>query len=207
MTDAKNGDSFKTILIPSPGILFKDRKSKFYGYAFPLTSESEIVPFLESLRKKHRNASHVCYAWRLGADEQSYRANDDGEPTHSAGMPIYGQILSFDITGVLVAVVRIYGGNKLGVGGLVNAYRTAARMALEASNIVVKPHFTSYTIDCSYEALNKVLKILSRLDIRIVSQDIQLRCQILVEVRKREEARFSELLGRILDVSMTSKDA
>ena len=111
-------DTYRTITKPSEEVLFKDKNSKFFGYAFPVKNEEEIKEHLEDLRKKHHAARHWCYAWQLGKEEYRYRANDDGEPSNSAGMPIYGQIQSFDVTNVLIVVVRYFGGVKLGVGGL-----------------------------------------------------------------------------------------
>ena len=120
-------DTYKTIEIPSKETLFKDRNSKFYGYAFPVANEDAVKSYLELLRKKHHTARHFCYAWQLGIESIRYRANDDGEPSNSAGMPIYGQIQSFEVTNILVVSVRYFGGIKLGVGGLINAYRSSAR--------------------------------------------------------------------------------
>ena len=129
-------DTFKTILKPSEAVLYKDKKSKFFGYIFPLQNESEVKPIIEVLKKKHHTANHACYAWQLGTEKITYRANDDGEPNNSAGMPIYGQIQAFDVTNVLVVVVRIFGGTKLGVGGLIQAYKTSAQLTIESANII-----------------------------------------------------------------------
>lgn len=126
----KASDTYKTIAQPSEEILIKEKKSKFYGYAFPIRHEEEVKNIIENLRTKHPSANHVCYAWQIGAENPTYRANDDGEPNNTAGMPIYGQIQSFDLTNVLVAVARIFGGTKLGVGGLISAYREAAKPGL-----------------------------------------------------------------------------
>ena len=131
-------DIYKTITKPSKETLFKDKNSKFYGYAFPVNNEENIKSSLEFLRKKHYGARHFCYSWQLGVESVRYRANDDGEPTNSAGMPIYGQIQSFELTNILVVSVRYFGGTKLGVGGLINAYRSSARLALESSIIEEK---------------------------------------------------------------------
>ncbi len=131
-------DTYKTLAKPSEEILFKEKNSKFYGYAFPVTNEDEIKNHLETLRKQHHGAVHFCYAFQIGTNKIQYRANDDGEPSNSAGMPIYGQIQSFGLTNVLVVIVRFFGGVKLGVGGLISAYRTAAQMALEESEIIEK---------------------------------------------------------------------
>ena len=123
-------DSYLTIAAASLPVLFKEKNSKFFGYAFPVTSEDEIKFHLEKLRKQHFGAGHFCYAFQLGTDTISFRANDDGEPSNTAGMPIYGQIQSFGLTNVIVVVVRFFGGVKLGVGGLISAYKTAAQMAI-----------------------------------------------------------------------------
>ena len=118
--------------------IFKDRNSKFLGFAFPVNNEEQVKQHLEDLKKEHYAARHWCYAYQIGIENIHYRANDDGEPNNSAGMPIYGQIQSFEVTNILIIVVRYYGGVKLGVGGLINAYRTGAQLALEASKIIEK---------------------------------------------------------------------
>ena len=127
-------DTYKTIDKPFKGELFKDRGSKFYGYAYPITSEDEVKPIIEKLKKEHHTARHWCYAWQLGTTKIRYSANDDGEPSNSAGPPIYGQIQAFDVTNILVVVVRYFGGTKLGVGGLMNANKTGSKLVLEARN-------------------------------------------------------------------------
>tara|TARA_R110002074_G_scaffold193447_1_gene359291 strand:- start:347 stop:733 length:387 start_codon:yes stop_codon:yes gene_type:complete len=124
-------DRYKTILKPSEETLFKDRNSKFFGYAFPVLDEDDVKDCLEELKKKHHTARHFCYAYQIGIEDIKYRANDDGEPNNSAGMPIYGQIQSFDVTNILIVSVRYFGGTKLGVGGLINAYKTSAQLTLE----------------------------------------------------------------------------
>ncbi len=193
------GDTYKTIEKPSPEIIFKDRKSKFFGCVFPIYSENEVKPIVERLKKQYPTANHVCYAWQLGVTSKSYRANDDGEPNNSAGMPIYGQIQSFDVTNVLVTVVRIFGGTKLGVGGLIQAYRTAAQMALEASDIVEKLQETRFTLIFGYPTMNKVMRTIKQNDISIVSQKMELDCQLEIAVRlsRTEEVQriFTELQG------------
>ena len=137
MSDLEN-DTYKTLALPSEEVLYKEKNSKFFGYAFPVTTEEEVKEILEKLRKDHFSARHWCYAYQIGIEKIQYRANDDGEPNNSAGMPIYGQILSFDVTNVLIVVVRYYGGIKLGVGGLITAYKTVAQMTLEQSEIIEK---------------------------------------------------------------------
>ena len=135
-------DQYYTICKPSAEILLKEKKSKFFGYAYPIVTEEDVKPRLEKIKKKHPSANHLCYAWQLGIDPVSYRAYDDGEPTNTAGMPIYGQILSFGVTNVQVIVARIFGGTKLGTGGLIAAYRQAAKLSLEGTKkIKQKPYF------------------------------------------------------------------
>jgi len=131
-------DTYKTIENVVENILYKEKNSKFIGYAFPITSENEVKAHIENLKSIHFSARHWCYAYQVGTETFKFRANDDGEPSNSAGMPIYGQIQSFEITNVLIVVVRYFGGVKLGVGGLISAYKTTAQLTLEEANIVEK---------------------------------------------------------------------
>jgi len=180
----EKSDIYKTLAKPTNEILFKEKKSKFFGYAFPITSEDDVKHIIEGLRKKHHTANHVCYAWQLGVSTISYRANDDGEPNNSAGMPIYGQIQSFGVTNVLVAVARIFGGTKLGVGGLISAYRIAAQMALEESNIVEKTIKAYIEITFGYPEMDKVMRIIKQNQLVIVSQQLEIDCNITVSTVK-----------------------
>ena len=153
-------DSYKTITKPSDEVLFKDKNSKFFGYAFPVTTEDEVKIHLENLKKQHHQARHWCYAYQLGTETITYRANDDGEPNNSAGMPIYGQIQSFEVTNILLVVVRYFGGVKLGVGGLINAYKTGAQFALEASHIIIRTINIDFLITFDYKNMNKVMRVI-----------------------------------------------
>ncbi len=179
-------DTYKTIGKASEGILFKEKKSKFYGYAFPIQTEEEVKPLIEELKRKHHTANHVCYAWQLGVENLSYRANDDGEPNNSAGMPIYGQIQSFGVTNVLIAVARVFGGVKLGLGGLISAYRTGAQMALETSDIIEKVITEQFQLSFSYAEIDKVMRIIKQKQLKIVSQQLEMDCQLKISVRKNE---------------------
>ena len=138
-------DTYKTIDQPTEGILFKEKNSKFFGYAFPVSTTDEIKIHIDQLKKQHFGAVHFCYAYQIGSEKIEFRVNDDGEPSNSAGIPIYGQIQSFGVTNVLLVVVRIFGGIKLGVGGLISAYKTTAQLVLEEAEIVEK------TIDISFK--------------------------------------------------------
>lgn len=194
-------DSYKTLSEPSPEILLKDRKSKFYGQVFPISDESEVKPIIESIQKRHHTAGHVCYAWQLGVKQPTYRANDDGEPNNSAGMPIYGQIQSFEVTNVLVTVARIFGGTKLGVGGLIQAYRTAAQMALEASTIIEKLVEVQFSLQFDYPQMDKVMRIIKQRGINIVSQKMELRCELGISIRESE----AEATVKVFDVMLNVK--
>lgn len=185
-------DTYKTITAASREALFKDKNSKFFGYAFPVTSEDEAKEHLEHLKKKHHSARHWCYAWQVGKEDFQYRANDDGEPSNSAGMPIYGQIQSFGLTNVLVVVVRYFGGVKLGVGGLINAYKTAAQMALETSNIVERTIDFKYQIAFDYPEMNKVMRVIKENNLKVLDQDLALDCKVYISVRKKEAAQIFE---------------
>ncbi|MEX0363565.1 MAG: YigZ family protein, partial [Allomuricauda sp.] len=167
-------DSYRTLENPTPEILYKDRKSKFFGYAFPISTEEEVKPIVEALRKKYPTANHVCYAWQLGTSQVAYRANDDGEPNNSAGMPIYGQIQSFGVTNVLVAIVRIFGGTKLGVGGLIQAYRTAAQMTLENATIIEKIVKQHFQLRFDYPQMDVVMRTIKQRNLEIISQKMEM---------------------------------
>ena len=186
----KKEDVYKTVTQPSPEILYKDRKSKFYAAVYPIASEEDVKPIVEELRKKHHTANHVCYAWQLGVDHPNYRANDDGEPNNSAGMPIYGQIQSFDVTNVLITVTRIFGGTKLGVGGLIQAYKTAAQMALESAQIVKRTVKVQLRLQFGYPVMDLVMRTIKQKDLDIVSQKMELDCELTVSVRLSESVEM-----------------
>jgi len=195
-------DTYKTITKPSKEALFKDRGSKFYGYAFPVTSEEQIKEHIDALKKKHHTARHWCYAWQLGKTYDSYRANDDGEPTNSAGMPIYGQLQSFDVTNVLVVVVRYFGGTKLGVGGLMQAYKTGAQLALEQSKIVTRTIDEDFLITFKYPEMNTVMRILKDEKIEISEQLMELDCKFKIAVRKKDVNRIFKLFENTYKVNI-----
>ncbi len=199
-------DSYKTLAFPSEEILYKEKNSKFFGYAFPLASESEIKSLIEPLRKKYYNAVHFCYAFQLGTETFTFRANDDGEPSNSAGMPIYGQIQSFGLTNVLVVVVRFFGGTKLGVGGLISAYRTAAQMALEASEIVEKTIDIHYLISFDYKNMNKVMRVIKEKNLEIVAQNMAENCEIEIATRKKNADLVFGIFASMFEIAITKKE-
>lgn len=191
--DTTDKHTYKTVERSSTEILFKEQNSKFYGYVFPLLDPEAVKGIIEGLRKKYPTANHACYAWRRGIDEISYRVYDDGEPNNSAGMPIYGQILSFDVTNVLVVVVRIFGGTKLGVGGLMSAYKTAAQMALDHCEIVQKTEQSKLLVSCKYDELGKVMRIVKQHKLEIISQNMELDCSLVLGVPKKQEDNIGPL--------------
>jgi len=195
-------DIYKTIEKASPEILFKEKNSKFYGYAFPVSSEEAIKEHIEHLKKEHFSARHWCYAYQIGTEKIQYRANDDGEPNNSAGMPIYGQIQSFEVTNVLVVVVRYFGGVKLGVGGLISAYKTAAQMALEESAIIEKTIDKHFAIAFSYANMNKVMRIIKEKNLVIVSQKMEIDCEIIIATRKKNVQNLLDTFENLYEVQL-----
>jgi len=195
-------DTYKTITKPSKEVLFKDRGSKFFGYAFPVIAEDEIKLHLDQLKKDHYNARHWCYAWQLGKEYENYRANDDGEPSNSAGMPIYGQLQSFDVTNILIVVVRYFGGTKLGIGGLIQAYKTSAKLALDSSNIVEKTIDELLKLNFEYAEMNIVMRIVKDESLKITKQKMELDCEFILSIRKKEASRIFELFNSTYKVSV-----
>ena len=154
---------FSTIKKPVENILLKEKGSKFIGFAFPINSETDLKKNLEKIREEHPKATHHCYAFRLGLNGEYYRANDDGEPSGSAGLPIYNQLLAHEITNVLVVVIRYYGGTKLGVSGLVKAYKESAKLALEESEIITKELESEVSIQFNFNQQNLIFTLLNNL--------------------------------------------
>jgi uncharacterized YigZ family protein len=176
-------DTYLTILEPSIG-LFKEKGSKFLSFAFPVGSEDEIKMKLSELRKLHPSARHHCYAFRLGADKQAYRANDDGEPSNTAGKPILGQIQSKDLTNILIVVVRYFGGTLLGVSGLIQAYKLSAADAIRNAKIIEKTVNDIYELQFDYLQMNDVMKIIKDENLEMLSQNFELACTLSFSVRK-----------------------
>lgn len=199
-------DTYKTLTTPSEEVLFKEKNSKFFGYAFPVSDETEIKDILEQIKKQHYSARHWCYAYQIGIKTKIYRANDDGEPNNSAGMPIFGQIQSFDLTNVLVIVVRYFGGVKLGVGGLVTAYKTTAQMALEVADIVEKTIDVHFLIRFDYKNMNKVMRVIKEKNINVVNQTLELDCLIEISSRLTQKEEIFNAFNQIFEVSIKEKE-
>ncbi|MDT0295560.1 IMPACT family protein [Mesonia ostreae] len=195
-------DVYKTIHQPGEEVLFKDKGSKFFGYAFHVKTEDEVKAHIEDLKTKHHQARHWCYAWQLGKNYEHYRANDDGEPSNSAGMPIYGQLQSFEVTNILIVVVRYFGGTKLGVGGLINAYKTTAQMALEASKIRTKTINVEYELTFDYPNMNKVMRVIKEKNLHVKNQVLELDCKIYLLIREKEAESIFEKFDSIYGIKI-----
>jgi uncharacterized YigZ family protein len=195
-------DTYNTIIKPSNEVLFKDKNSKFFGYAFPVKDKDDISTYLDGLKKQHHAARHRCYAYQIGTETFKFRANDDGEPNNSAGQPIYGQIQSYELTNVLIVVLRYFGGVKLGVGGLINAYKTTAKMALKASKIIEKTINKEFLISFDYKNMNKVMRIIKEKNLKIVNQNLELSCEIQISVRKKDALTIFEIFSQLFEIKI-----
>lgn len=194
-------DYFLTISAESES-LYKEKGSKFIGYAIPVTDEEEIKAHLERLAGLHHQSRHVCYAYRLGADLEMYRINDDGEPSGSAGQPIFGQIRSFELTNVLVAVVRYFGGTKLGVGGLIHAYKTAAYYALERAQIIKEYIPVVFTAKFEYARMGDVMSTVEKYNWNVVETDFQLSCKLTFSCKISEQKQVMQAFEPLHDVEL-----
>ena len=199
-------DTYKTLATPSEEVLFKEKNSKFFGLAFPVANEEEVKNILTEIKKVHFSARHWCYAYQIGTEKIQYRANDDGEPNNSAGMPIYGQIQSFEVTNVLVVVVRYFGGVKLGVGGLISAYKTAAQMALENATIIEKTIDKHFLIHFDYKNMNKVMRIIKEKNLDIVNQKMELSCEIEIKTRKKNADTIADIFENLFEITIQEKE-
>jgi len=187
-------DTYFTLAEPAPMALFKDKNSKFLGFAFPINTDAEIKGILDSLRKAHPGAVHVCWAAQWGTQPISQRANDDGEPAHTAGTPLLGQLISYNLTQTLLAVVRYYGGIKLGVPGLINAYKTAGKEVLNGAQIIEKQLETNFEILSDYQNMSKALRFIKEKNLRIIEQQLQEECRWVVAVRNSRTAEIESAL-------------
>jgi len=174
-------DNYLTLKAPSEA-LYKVKGSKFYGYAFPMNAEEELKVVLDRLKTQHHAARHHCYGYRINPAFEYTRANDDGEPSNAAGMPILNQILSENLYNVGVVVVRYFGGTKLGVPGMINAYKTGAKWAIEEGQIIEKTLSIPITIQCSYQHLNEVMRVIKREALTLSSQKMEIECSLVLDV-------------------------
>lgn len=194
-------DTYHTIAKPGTGY-FKDRGSKFFSFAYPLATEDQVKEILTALKKEHHSARHHCYAWRLGTEEILYRANDDGEPSSTAGKPILGQLQSFDVTNVLLVVVRYFGGTLLGASGLINAYKNAAADALKNAEILTKTVERTFRLNFTYSQINEVMQIVKQENLNVVNTKFEEKCELQFSVRKLEAEKVKEIFGNFYGVEI-----
>ena len=179
-------DKYKEVKNHSTGI-YKEKSSKFIAYSYPVYSEDQVKEKLEEVRKLEYSARHYCYAYILNPDKSSQRANDDGEPSSTAGKPILGQILSNDLTNILIVVVRYFGGVKLGITGLIRSYKTAAADAIANSTLITKTIKEQYEVSFKYPQMNDVMRLIKEFDLEVVNTDFQIDCKLIFAVPKSKE--------------------
>lgn len=189
-------DTYRTIEAASQGS-YREKASRFLSFAIPAATEQSVRESLEGLRKKYHDANHYCYAYCLGADRSAFRMNDDGEPSGSAGKPIFGQIQSKELTNILVVVVRYFGGTKLGIPGLIRAYRTAAREAIENAQVLEKTVNEQYEIRFPYPSMNEVMRVLKEEGASVLEMQSDEQCTISFFVRKNAGLRVGERMKKI----------
>ncbi|OFY90150.1 MAG: YigZ family protein [Bacteroidetes bacterium RIFCSPLOWO2_12_FULL_31_6] len=194
-------DVYKTILNQTEGI-YKEKGSKFIAIAFPIFSEEEFKEQLKEIKKKYHDARHHCYAYKLGITENEYRTNDDGEPSNSAGAPIFGQIQSFELTNIAIIVVRYFGGIKLGVGGLISAYREATKEALNNAKIIERTVANFYKIEFDYKVMSDIMNLLKKNNIEIVNQVLEETGIIQIRIRQSETKNIINQINKIEGVSL-----
>jgi len=194
-------DIYQTIAQPSLAE-FKDRGSRFIAYSYPIKTTEEFKEKLQLLKKEHPKAVHHCFAYRLGLDGNNYRVSDDGEPSGTAGKPILGQIDSKGLTNVLIIVVRYFGGTLLGVPGLINAYKSAASMALQLTPFTQKPVMVRWTVTFDYTQMNDVMRWVKAVNCEVIEQEMQLFCKLVVDVPKNKASELGALLGDLRGVEV-----
>lgn len=195
-------DLYRTIKAPAEGV-YKEKGSKFLAFAYPVSHEASIKEHLAILQKQFHDARHYCYAWRLGPEKTHYRVNDDGEPSGSAGKPIYGQIVSRDLSDILVVVVRYFGGTKLGVGGLIQAYRAAASDALDQSTIIECKVFDILKLEFAYEQMNSVMKVIKDMQLDFENQEFDMDCSLVLKSWKRKTEQVLDTFSKLTRCKIT----
>lgn len=198
-------DSYKTIESAAEGYI-TERKSKFISYILPIQSEDEVKDILEEYRKKYYNARHVCWAYMIGETREDFRSNDDGEPSGTAGRPILGQINSYELTNVLILVIRYFGGTLLGTGGLIKAYKEAASAAIDNAKIVEKTINDTFTLKFEYPLLNEVMRILNQYEEAKWMQHFTETCEMQIIIRQSQSQELSKALSSIYGVTVIATD-
>ncbi|AZI67706.1 YigZ family protein [Kaistella daneshvariae] len=198
--------SFETIQEPVADIFFREKGSKFIGFAFPVRSDAEIKDALQQIKEIHPKATHHCYAFRLGINGENYRANDDGEPSGSAGLPIYNQLLAHNLTNILVIVVRYYGGTKLGVSGLVRAYKECAKSTLEEAEIITEELQIEIAITFDFSRQNVIFTLLNKFNAKILDFLTEENCTIKALIKTAEKESISNQLAEMQNISFKFLD-
>lgn len=191
---------FSSIASPVENIILKEKGSKFIGYAYSVNSEEELKQLLQKIREEHPKATHHCYAFRMGINGENYRANDDGEPSGTAGLPIYNQLLAHDVTNILLIVVRYYGGTKLGVSGLVKAYKESAKMTLENSEIITKELEEKIEIKFPFAQQNQIFTLLNKFDTKIIDFTSEENCTIFAAIKVSQKENISDQLSEMQNI-------
>lgn len=192
---------YKTIAKPVENILLKEKGSKFIGFAFPINCEEDLKKSLEKIREEHPKATHHCYAFRLGLNGENYRANDDGEPSGSAGLPIYNQLLAHEITNILLIVVRYFGGTKLGVSGLVKTYKESAKLTLDEAEIITKELESLLEIGFNFNQQNTIFTLLNKFEAKILNFETQEICKISASVKTSQKEKISDKLSEMQNIT------
>lgn len=193
-------DQYRTIKNTSKGV-YKEKGSKFYAFAYPVYTEDEFKNHLQALKKQYHDARHHVYAFRLGADKKKYRASDDGEPANSSGPPVLGQIQSYDLTNIMIVVIRYFGGTKLGIPGLIHAYKTAASDAIEHATIITKTEKQHLSVHFEYPDMNHIMRIIKEENLKIIEQDFQISCKMELAIRKRDAAQIRDRINKLEKVT------
>ncbi len=197
---------FKNIHNSIENVLVKEKGSKFIGFAFPVSTESELKKSLEKIRSEHPKATHHCYAFRIGLQGENYRANDDGEPSGSAGLPIYNQLLAHEITNVILIIVRYYGGTKLGVSGLVKTYKETAKLTLDEAEIITKELETNIEVSFGFSQQNTIFTLLNKFEAKILNFEASEICTITANIKTSQKENISETLSEMQNVSFKALD-
>lgn len=196
-------DTYRTITNQSEG-LYKEKGSKFIAFAFPVQTEEQIKDYITLLKDEYFDARHHCYAYVLGAKRDKFRMNDDGEPSSTAGKPIYGQILSNDLTDILIVVIRYFGGTKLGVPGLINAYKTAAADAIANAEIVERTVNRVFTIQYDYVVMNSVMKVIKECNPEVLDRRFENLCTMVLSIRESEADALLARLEKVETLTLIS---
>ena len=193
----KEKDTYNCIQNPDTESLYKEKGSKFIGYAFYVENEDDIKNRISEVKKIHYSARHHCYAYRIGSEEIKFRANDDGEPSHSAGDPILGQIIAKDLTNVLVIVVRYFGGIKLGVGGLIQAYKASAKEILDECKVETRTINKLFSVTLEYPELNQIMRFVKENNLNIIEQKMEMNCEIILSIRLKDADTIFDKLSKM----------